>query len=64
MTYYEIPIINKLYIIGRGTILIVKKDKFRLNDIINNRYIITGIEDFQFSNIVGLIVREMDGISN
>lgn len=61
MTYYEIPIIDKLHIIGRGTVLLVKKDKFHLDDIINNRYIITGIEDSQFSNIVGLIVREMDG---
>lgn len=61
MNYHKIPIINKLYIIGRGTILVVKKDKFSLNDIINNRYIITGIEDSQFSNIVGLIVKEVDG---
>ena len=58
---HDIDIIDKLYIIGRGTILVVKKDEFCLHDIINNRYIITGIEDSQFSNIVGLIVREMDG---
>lgn len=58
---HDIDIIDKLYIIGRGTILVVKKDKFHLNDIINNRYIIIGIEDSQFSNIVGLIVKEMDG---
>lgn len=58
---HDINIIDKLYIIGRGTVLLVNKDKFRLNDIINNRYIITGIEDSQFSNIIGLIVREVDG---
>lgn len=46
---------------GRGTVLVVKKDNYHINDIINDTYLITGIESSQYSPIVGLIVRKING---
>ena len=57
---HNVNIIDKLYIVGRGIILVVHKDNYHINDTINNRYLIRGIEYAQFSNRVGLIVIEKD----
>ena len=60
MKNHKVDIINKLYIIGRGNVLVVKKDNYHINDCINNEYIIKGIEILQHSPTVGLIVREIN----
>lgn len=60
MKYY-IKIIEKLQIMGRGTVLVVKRDNYHINDVINDTYLITGIESSQYSPIVGLIVRKING---
>ena len=60
MKNHKVDIINKLYIIGRGNVLVVKKDNYHINDCINNEYIIKGIEISQHSPTVGLIVREIN----
>jgi len=60
MKNHKVDIINKLYIIGRGDILVVKKDNYHINDRINNEYIIRGIETLQHSPTVGLIVRKIN----
>lgn len=60
----EIPIITKLYVIGRGTILVVTKDDYQksnchINDTINNKYIISAVEISPYGKFVGLVVREL-----
>lgn len=45
----KINVIKELYVIGRGTILIVKKEDYQkvnchINDIINDKYIISAVE--------------------
>ena len=61
MKNHKVDIINKLYIIGRGDVLVVKKDNYHINDCINNEYIIKGIETLQYSPTMGLIVRKING---
>lgn len=62
MTCYEIPIIDKLYVVGRGTILVVKKEDYQkvnchINDIINDKYIISAVEWSPYGKFVGLVVK-------
>jgi len=53
---YNVNILNTLYIRGKGNILLVNKNNYKINDTINNRYLIRGIEDSLHSSVVGLIV--------
>lgn len=59
----KINVIKELHVMGRGTILVVTKDDYQkanchINDIINNEYVISGVEHSPHGKFVGLIVRK------
>lgn len=60
----KINVITELYVMGRGTILVVTKDDYQksnchINDTINNKYIISAVEISPYGKFVGLVVREL-----
>ena len=58
---YKVEVLDQIEVLGRGTILVVNKDNYHLNDIINDEYIISAIEYFQYSSKMGLVVRKING---
>ena len=63
---YKVEVLDQIEVLGRGTILVVNKDNYHLNDIINDEYIISAIEYSQYSSKMGLVVRKinLDGIKD
>lgn len=57
---YKVEILDQIEVLGRGTILVVNKDNYHLNDIINDEYIISAIEYSQYSSKMGLVVRKIN----
>lgn len=58
---YKVEILDQIEVLGRGTILVVNKDNYHLNDIINDEYIISAIECSQYGSKMGLVVRKING---
>lgn len=58
---YQVEILDQIEVLGRGTILVVNKDNYHLNDVINDEYIISAIEYSQYSSKMGLVVRKING---
>lgn len=58
---YKVEILDQIEVLGRGTILVVNKDNYHLNDIINDEYIISAIEYSQYGSKMGLVVRKING---
>lgn len=57
---YKVEILDQIEVLGRGTILVVNRDNYHLNDIINDEYIISAIEYSQYSSKMGLVVRKIN----
>ena len=55
---YKVEILDQIEVLGRGTILVVNRDNYHLNDIINDEYIISAIEHSQYSSKMGLVVKK------
>lgn len=58
----KINVIKELYVMGRGTILVVTKKDYQkvnchINDIINDKYIISAVEWSPYGKFVGLVVK-------
>lgn len=58
---YQVKILDQIEVLGRGIILVVNKDNYHLNDIINDEYIISAIEYSQYNSKMGLVVRKING---
>ena len=57
---YKVEVLDQIEVLGRGTILVVNRDNYHLNDIINDEYIISAIEYSQYSSKMGLVVRKIN----
>ena len=55
---YKVEVLDQVEVLGRGTILVVNRDNYHLNDIINDEYIISAIEHSQYSSKMGLVVKK------